>query len=150
MLRYVGWSHLRKDDDQNVLGVLPSAFYLRDEENYLSVTWCEYFDGLPDESLRCAIEAIRGSIRVGGKARFALANVGSIKSTMENEAGVKLRIEHLPEEDNPAHAAVKRWPNENFDLLELIASDAWAETIDATSANALPMSACALSPRATE
>jgi hypothetical protein len=47
MVRYVPWSRLRKVEDDNVLGVLGGAFKLRTNEDYLSATWAEFFEGNP-------------------------------------------------------------------------------------------------------
>ncbi|MGT2502529.1 hypothetical protein ACVOMS_20245 [Bradyrhizobium guangxiense] len=42
-VRYVPWARLRKDEEDNVIGILGAAFRLRDEEDYLSATWAEFF-----------------------------------------------------------------------------------------------------------
>jgi hypothetical protein len=48
VVRYVPWGRLRRDEDENVLGFLPQAFQLRQEEDYLSVNWLQYYDGDPE------------------------------------------------------------------------------------------------------
>jgi hypothetical protein len=150
VVRYVPWGKLRRDEDDNVLGSLPAAFALREDEEYLSVTWCEYFAGTPDESLRCAIEAIRGSaIKVGQKARFAVGEVGRLRRRAEGrEKARKLRIIHEPEDDNQAHAAIRHWPREDDELLELLAEDEWSKLLTAADADALPLTDCLKSERA--
>jgi hypothetical protein len=45
VVRYVPWARLRKDEHENVIGVLGAAFRLRDGEQYLSATWAEFFSG---------------------------------------------------------------------------------------------------------
>ena len=143
VVRFVPWGKLRKDEDDNVLGVLGVAFALRDGEAGLSVTWCEYFKGTSDEMLRCAIEAIRNSdMKVGAKAQFSVAQVEYLKS-FASENGKKFRFIHEPEDDNAAHAAVRGWirPEED-DLLELIAEDYWCELIDKSTADQLPLCDC--------
>lgn len=49
VMRYVPWGRLRRDgdDDSIVLGFLPQAFQLRPDEEYLSVTWVEFY---PDKA----------------------------------------------------------------------------------------------------
>jgi hypothetical protein len=129
LLRYVPHSRLRRDDTtQEVIGPLPAAFRLRPGEEYLSATWCEFFAGAPEQQVSCAIMAVRGStLKVTRNSAFTLATVAAIKGAM---ATFKLRIIHEPESDNPAHAALRRWPeSENDDLFQMIADDVWSETI---------------------
>lgn len=147
VVRYVSWAKLRRDEDDNVLGCLPSAFLLRNGETYLSVSWCEYFDGSADECLRCCIEAIRSSkIEVRPKGRFAVAVVGRLKVGAA-EGGRKLRIIHEATEDNPAHAAIRGWASEDEELLDLLAEEVWTEALSAADANDLPASSCQVSAR---
>jgi hypothetical protein len=40
-----------------------------------------------------------------------------------------VRIVHEPEDDNKAHAAVRRIPRDDELLLEQLASEAWAEVV---------------------
>ncbi len=152
IVRFVPWSKLRRDEDDNVLGPLPQAFELREDEEYLSVTWCEYFNGGDDERLRCAIEAVRNSaLTVGRKARFAVGNVGDVREAVEGRPNArKLRMIHQPEDDNQAHAALRHWPRSDHDLLALLAEDAWSGCMDATAADALPLTECSIGLRGME
>src|ERR1700731_389524 len=45
VMRYAAYGRLRRDGDDNVLGLLPQAFLRKENEEYLSVTWVEYFPG---------------------------------------------------------------------------------------------------------
>jgi len=149
VVRFVPWAKLRKDEDDNVLGALPSAFALRDDEEYLSVTWCEYFAGTANEQTRCAIEAIRGSMKVGAKARFALGEVGAIRQRAEGRPNAKkLRIIHEPEPDNAAHSAIRHWTRDDDELLELLAEAEWSDLLTAADADALPLTECQKGNRA--
>lgn len=148
IVRFVPWGKLRKDEDLNVLGVMPDAFALRDGEPSLSVTWCEYFAGSSDEQLRCAIEAIRNSRSVGSKARFAVGEVGSVRACASGRPNAtRLRIIHDPEDDNPAHASLINWPRDDLQLLELLAESEWSQLLTADDADQLPLTACAAGPR---
>lgn len=142
VLRYVPWSKLRKDENDNVLGVLGEAFQLRAEkDSYLSVTWCEYYHGASDECLRCAAEAIRKSRNVGPKGQFAVAQVGLLKGFMQR-AEIPIRVLHQPEPDNPAHAAILRWPREEFELLEQLVEEHWLLRLNKSEVDNLPPSDC--------
>jgi hypothetical protein len=131
VVRYVPWARLRKDEHGNVLGVLGAAFRLRDTETYLSATWAEFHPGPRDDCITAAIKTIRNSrIDVRPRSGFAVGNVKRVKDTRLADKGKhKIRIIHEREEDNAAHTALRGWPRDNDPLFELLAEDAWAETI---------------------
>jgi hypothetical protein len=131
VLRYVPWTKLRRDEEDNVIGVLGIAFRLREDEEYLSATWMEFFPGAKAVSAEAAIKAIRASkLTVTAKSGFALGNVKVIKDACEaNARRHKIRIIHEEADDNRAHAALRGWPHDNEDLLSLIADEVWSETI---------------------
>ncbi|MCV9942974.1 hypothetical protein [Rhizobium sp. BT-175] len=133
-----------------MVGILPQAFALRPEEEYLSVTWQEFFSGDEREQLRCAVNAIRNSdLTVGAKAQFAVARVGDIRPLVENRPkGRKLRIIHEPELDNEAHAAIRSWPAEDDELFDLLAASAWSQAFTGVQIDQLPASECGKSARA--
>lgn len=150
IVRFVPWGKLRKDEDENVLGVLPQAFELRPDEEYLSVTWREFYAGDESEQMRCAVEAIRNSdLKVGPKARFAVAQIGDVRPIAEGRPKArKLRIIHEPEDDNEAHAAIRGWPTEDNELFDLLAASVWAQCFTGAEIDAMPQSSCARSERA--
>ena len=147
--RYVPWSKLRiSPDETEIYGPLAAAFKLREGEASLSVTWCEYFEGSEDHSLRCAVEAVRNSRRVGSKARFAVVDVGKIVEFMKSNKK-RLRVIHEPTADNPAHAAIRGWPADEDELLERIAGEVWSETWSKDQIDEIPLGECPLSDRAS-
>jgi hypothetical protein len=131
VVRYVPWARLRKDEEDNVIGVLGSAFKLRDNEQYLSATWAEFFPGPHADCIVAAIKVIRNSrMQVKPRSGFAVGNVRRVKDTcVADEKKHKIRVIHEPEADNTAHTALRGWPRDNDPLLELLAEDAWSETI---------------------
>ena len=131
VIRYVPWAKLRKDEDDNVIGILGVAFRLRDDEEYLSATWMEFFPGTKSICVQAAVQKIRASnMSVSPKSGFAIGNVKAIKTTCAaDKHRHKIRIIHAREDDNPAHTALRGWPRENEDLLNLIADDIWNETV---------------------
>jgi hypothetical protein len=132
VVRYVPWARLRKDEDGNVIGVLGAAFQLRADEEYLSATWAEYFAG-PTHADRVAeaVRAVRASkMNVTARSGFATGNVNLIKETCLADKGKhKIRIIHEPEDDNKAHTALRGWPRDNDDLLNLLADEAWSSFV---------------------
>jgi hypothetical protein len=127
VVRYVPWAKLRKDEDDNVIGVLGVAFKLRPGEPYLSATWVEYFRS-PDPVVD-AIITIRGSeIDVRPKSGFAVGAVHRIDEECKLRRR-RIRFVHEASEDNKAHAALRGWPEDDDELLECLAEDAWSHTI---------------------
>jgi len=131
VIRYVPWARLRKDEHDNVVGVLGVAFKLRKDEEYLSATWVEFFQGAHGERVAAAVKIIRASeIKVKPRSGFAVGNVGRVKEVcLADKEKHKIRIIHEPADDNEAHTALRGWPRENDPLLELIAEDVWSETV---------------------
>jgi hypothetical protein len=131
VVRYVPWARLRKDEDDNVVGVLGGAFKLRTDEDYLSATWAEYFDGNHDECVAAAVKVIRASkIDVKPRSGFAIGKVDDIRSIcFADSRQYKIRVIHERATDNVAHTAIRRWPRDNDDLLELIAEEAWGNFV---------------------
>ena len=131
LVRYVPWSKLRKDGDNEdkVIGVLATAFELRPVEEYLSATWLEFFPGARTAMIQSAVNAIRASdIDVRPKSGFALGVVAEIcEGCAKHKATI--RVIHESADDNEAHAALRRWPRDNPDLFDLMADEAWAELI---------------------
>jgi hypothetical protein len=75
----------------------------------VSVTWVQYFDGQPAESLAKAEAIVRSTRRVRPSHRLAIINVGDIARCGRAE-GVALSVEHDPIDDppeNPAHCLIK-------------------------------------------
>jgi hypothetical protein len=132
VVRYVPWARLRKDENDNVVGVLGAAFRLRNNEEYLSATWAEFFSASGcDENLACAVRAIRASdMDVRPKSGFAVGKVGPIKARcLADQKRYKIRVIHERTSDNPGHAALRLWPRENEPLLELLAETDWSTTL---------------------
>lgn len=140
VVRQIGWAKLRKDAENNVLGPSYNAFILRDGEEYLSVVWCEYFDGAKDVQRDCAIHQLRNARQVGAKTHYWIAAVGDIKKIMIS-AGCRPRFIHEPVANIASHAAVRRWRDASDDLLELLAADCISELVsnaDVVDAAELP------------
>lgn len=131
LVRYVSWSRLRRDAENGdrVIGVLPQAFVLRENEEYLSSTWLEHFTGPRPDQIIAAIRAIRASsIDVKPKSGFAIGIVRQIREGC-NVHNCSIRVIHEATDDNPAHVAVRRWPRDNADLFQLMADELWNELV---------------------
>jgi hypothetical protein len=130
LIRNVPWARLRKDADDNVLGVDGSAFRLRPGETYLSATWLEFFPGASKtRKLHEAVRCIRNSdFKPSPKSGFAIGNVQNIASLCLSRAH-KIRVVHEETDDNEAHVAVRRWPRDDAQLFEALAAGIWGELV---------------------
>jgi hypothetical protein len=123
VIRYVPWARLRRDENEQVIG---------DNEEYLSATWLEYFPAASRQQMIIdAVHCIRASkIDVRPRSGFAIGQVQKIQARcLADPKAYKIRVVHEPEDDNPAHTALRRWPENNDQLLELLALDEWSETL---------------------
>jgi len=130
LVRYVPAARLRTDEDGNVVGVFGAAFRLRDNEEYLSATWAEYFnDDNCSNNVIQAIRAIRKSeMKPTKKSGFAIGQIHPIQRECQT-CSAKIRVLHEPEPDNDAHAALRGWRAVTDIVLERLAEDAWGEHI---------------------
>lgn len=130
VMRYVSPNRLRKDENDNVIGVLGEAFVLRDGEEGISSTWLEYFPGDQTSQIMQAIHKNRECIKVKPKSGFAIGKVGNILSECnKNSKSKKTRVVYMPNNCNKAHIEVKPMPHNDALLLELLASDTWSQLI---------------------
>ena len=132
-MRYVRKRQLRRDEHGNVLGILPQALELRDGEKFLSVTWLEHFDTRYERGFILAAEAIRCQLTVKRNDGFSTSEVRAFCDSCER-CGEKVRVLHeAVNPENPGHVAIRRFPRDNLDLLDLLASEAFLDTRVASS-----------------
>jgi hypothetical protein len=127
VMRYVPWARLRRDEDDNIIGILPEAFQLRQDEVCLSVSWVEFYPN-PETRVHQSVWALRNSRKAGAKSALAVGNVGAIKATCAIRS-CKVRVLHEPKEGEPAHAGIRRLPRDDLILLAALADDVFADMI---------------------
>lgn len=128
VVRFVRKRQLRRDEEGNVLGILPQALELRDAEAYLSVTWVEHFDPQYEQGLIQAAEAIRRQLKVKRNDGFSTTEVRALRDVCESY-DEKVRVLHEPvNPENTGHVAIRRFPRDNLALLDLLASQAFVDT----------------------
>lgn len=130
VVRYVPWSKLRRDGDDNVLGFLPSAFQLRDWETELSVSWLQCFYGDRQAQVADCVKANRKSLTVGPSSAFAIGNVGKLKQVGSTQAsGRAIKVVFTPSNNNPAHTSIQKLPRDELLLLETLATEVFTEMV---------------------
>jgi hypothetical protein len=129
VMRYVPWSKLRKDENENVIGFLPQAFELRDGELSLSLNWLEYFSGDRNQRIRESVNMFRATRdKVGAKSAYGIGNVRRVKEVCDSN-GARVRIVYEPDAANPAHAGIRRLPRDDLSLLAALATQAFVELV---------------------
>ena len=126
VVRYVPFGRTRRDEDDNVVGIYAEAFRRKPDEDGLSVTWIEHFAGGWDDQLQAAVTAIGHAQKVGAKSAFAWAQVGHIHDVCSARSH-RIRIIHLPEDNNSGHSEIRQLPRDDEQLLETLAAEAFAE-----------------------
>lgn len=133
VVRHVPPARLRRDEDDNVIGFNPQAFELNraKDEEYLSAAWLEYYGHETRElDLAAVVDDFRKVKQIKPSHRFAVGNVKIIKDACANW-GQQVRVSHEPVDDFDSHASVRRFNSDNYEMLEMLAAEAWAEMVSA-------------------
>lgn len=115
-MRYVPLARLRRDEDGNVLGILPQAFAHRNGEDFLSVNWLEHFKKDKASNLRDCVDAQRATLNVGKNCVYAVAMVDKVKLVCVKKQK-PVRIVYHPTKGNAAHSALYVQHNEDLNVL---------------------------------
>jgi len=106
IVRCVTWSKLRKDADDNVVGIFAAAFKMRDDENELSANWLDHFEGDRPTKLTALLAVLRKSkYKPSPKSGLAIGIAGEI-SEAAKRCNASIRIIHAPEDDNSGRATM--------------------------------------------
>jgi hypothetical protein len=128
LLRHVKSAKLELDPNTlEPIGFLPEAFELRQGEDHLSASWVQFFAGPRRTAVEAAANEFANGFEIKRNDRFALGVVGAIKSTCSGQ-GVKVRIVH-DGKGYASHAAVRQFNTATFELMALLATDAWSKMV---------------------
>jgi hypothetical protein len=126
--RHVPWTRLRKDEDDNVLGLLPQVFQLRPDEPGLSVNWLEYYPGDHKARIHAVVNNLRANLDIRPKSAFGIGNVSVLEKCC-NGNGASVRIVYAPTKGIPSHALIRDMSQDDLALLSLIAEDVFKEIV---------------------
>lgn len=126
--RHVPWARLRKDEDDNVLGLLPQAFQLRPNELGLSVNWLEHYPGDHKARIQAVVSNLRANLDIRPKSVFGIGNVGTLEICRDDN-GTPVKILYAPTKGIPSHALIKDIHQDDLALLSLIAEDVFKELV---------------------
>jgi hypothetical protein len=99
---------------------LGSSFFLREGEEYLSVSWLEFFGKSEIEEL---LQEVREhiSLTASNKAKYAILNVGDTINHVNENSERKITITHEPSNSNPSHSGIMGYNYEDEMIGDLIA-----------------------------
>lgn len=104
---------------------LGTAFLLRKDnkiiEEYLSVSWLEYFGSFEIEEL---LAEVRKHIRLkpNEKAKYAILNVGDTINYVNENSEREIAIKHEPSNSDPSHSGISGYNYEDEMIGDLIAA----------------------------
>jgi hypothetical protein len=133
LMRYVPRGRQLRDPETDAfLGILGSAFNIRDEDRGgLSVTWIEHYGPKSEDTIRLAGTCYRDSLpsgKLNRSACFSIGNAGAIR-----EAGMarrnRLRLIPAPDGPNTGHVEIHRFSDEDKELLDTLAMDVFVEHV---------------------
>jgi hypothetical protein len=123
---------IRDSETDEFLGIVADAFRLRAEDDGgLSVTWIEHYGPKSNETYVIAANGFRESRRtktISKSAYFVVGNIGNAKS-VALRYGKKIRVLHDPVEGNSGHAEMRRFTNEDLQLLEALNMEVFVEHV---------------------
>ena len=129
IVRQVAYGRQVRGADGEILGVNYNAFALREIdgklEEYLSVAWCEFFDGETCEQRMKTINQLRSARSDKASTVYWIAKISEMRSAL---GGHGFRAISEPIGSFTSHAALRRWPTE-FDLLGKLAAETLADLI---------------------
>lgn len=124
--RYIPYTRTRRHSETDeIIGILGSALQLKENEDYLSVSWIEFYVGDWQEQFQSAANGMASRQTIGPKGAIAWASVRDFHKICVSKQQ-RVRIIHLDDDAlNPGHSAVRRMPRDDQDLLDLLASEAF-------------------------
>jgi len=130
IVRYIPPSKRFVDPNGERQGPSLAGFELRDDDRGgLSVTEIEYFGPMSDAARQAAAIAFRESLdskKLSANGIFARSRIGTVKAAALNY-GKQVRIVHDPKPKNLGHAQIRRFTDEDLDLLEHFAHEVFQE-----------------------
>ncbi len=119
--------HCKKSSLSESNDVTAASFYLRSNDDYLSVNWLEFL-GLGDRDSEIAEirRVLSTKITPGSTAKIAVLNVGQMKDHVRKNSQDRrdLRVLHRPDEPpdkpDPSHSGIFDTSQDQLSLTELI------------------------------
>lgn len=119
VLRHVGPSKLRRDENRNVVGVRGDAFKARANEG-LSVNWLEFVQGTEVHQVAECLKMMQTGLSIKKSSVLAKINVETFRA-LSHQEGYRIRVVYDPLDENEGHSEIRHLPSENDELLDMLA-----------------------------
>jgi hypothetical protein len=119
VLRHIGPSKLRRDENRNVVGVRGDAFKASDNDG-LSVNWLEFIEGDEGHQIAESLKMMQAGLNIKKSAVLAKIHVQSFRE-LSHQEGYRIRVVYDPLDENQGHSEIRHLPTENDELLDMLA-----------------------------
>lgn len=118
VVRHVGRDKMLSDGR-----ISGQAFRRKDEEEYMSVNWVEYFGLISHIAAIQKIEQayLNKGRTVNKSSKFAVINIDRMTECVNKEAHITLHVKHEGTSPDPSHSGVFNMPKEDTTIGNLIA-----------------------------
>lgn len=132
-MRFVPYKQqLRDPENDSFKGVLNSAFRIREsDDGGLSLTWVEHYGAKSTATYAHAAARFRDSLdsrKLGPKSAFAIGQAGETREVSRSH-GKQVRIVHSPDGPNTGHVELRRFTDEDLQLLDTLAIEVYREHV---------------------
>ncbi|MFK4004137.1 hypothetical protein [Qipengyuania sp. NPDC077563] len=139
--RFAPYSRQFRDPETDeLIGLAPAACAIREaDKGGLSVNWIEFYGAFNAAAKKAAAIGYRSTLaknKLPSKGAFGYANVGKLREVCAL-AGKKIRVVHAPVDGNDAHAEIRHFSDEDFGLLDELATNAFVD-LDVVAEMKLP------------
>jgi hypothetical protein len=132
-MRFVPYKQqLRDPETDEFKGIVNTAFAIRPtDKGGLSLTWVEHYGAKSAATYNIAASAFRDSLeskKLPIKAYFAVGQAGGARATSASH-GKKIRLVHAPDGPNTGHVELRRFTDEDRQLLDTLAREVFTEHV---------------------
>jgi hypothetical protein len=107
VIRHIPWNRLMKDEQGQIVGCFPQAFYARDGETYLSVNWLEYFSGGKRAQLKGVLQHLAAVREIKLKQGLGICTVVGVHQAYA-ALSKKGRVIHTPNAKQDSYSRITK------------------------------------------
>lgn len=135
VIRHVPYGRTLRNDKDEVVGLLESAFRLRPQDNgCLSTNWVEYFDkNSHEENIEATVLAFKryksdSGYPVGNNSVFSVGNVANVEDAGKQASNPKIRlVNDGKQKGNESHASIMGINEGNTEFMQLLAEEVFSD-----------------------
>lgn len=139
VVRFCPPKHIERDPDtEEIVGIFPEAWKLRENEDSLSVNWLEFFDDEGLSQLNHCIAQFKTNLKINKRSAFAVCQVAVFKNICSSRSNI-VKIVYSPEDGNLSHSSIKRIKSDDHELLAEISYKAVKLIFDNNDSQIAPL-----------